>query len=127
MAQLSQQRSNRYFYFASISVKSESTISTLLGRSLKQLCLNDNKGKLNCKPGPGLKTGNTCPLCSNTGTLDHIINFCSVALNQGRYTWCNDSILGQVTLVLLGVTCQFFGILDNVSIRYGSEKVLDVV
>ena len=27
------------------------------------------------------------------GDLAHIINFCPVALNQGRYTWRHDSIL----------------------------------
>ena len=37
-----------------------------------------------------------CPLCSNTGTLEHIINFCSVALNQGRYTWRHDSVLSHI-------------------------------
>ena len=41
----------------------------------------------------GKRRISTCPLCSNTGTLEHIINFCSVALNQGRYTWRHDSVL----------------------------------
>ena len=36
------------------------------------------------------------PLCSNTGTLEHIINFCYLALNQGRYTWRHDSVLNHI-------------------------------
>ena len=27
-----------------------------------------------------------CPLCNNNGTLQHILNFCPIALQQGRYT-----------------------------------------
>ena len=34
-----------------------------------------------------------CPLCSNNGTLEHILNFCTVALNQGRLTWRHNSVL----------------------------------
>ena len=33
------------------------------------------------------------PPLSNRGTLEHIINFCSVVLNQGRYTWRHKSVL----------------------------------
>ena len=36
----------------------------------------------------------TCPLCScPQGTLAHIINFCPVALKQGRMTWRHNSVL----------------------------------
>ena len=39
-----------------------------------------------------------CPLCNATnGTLAHIVNFCSVSLNQGRYTWRHDSVLSHIT------------------------------
>jgi hypothetical protein len=37
-----------------------------------------------------------CPLCSNEGTLDHILNFCPVATDQGRTTWRHNSILEHV-------------------------------
>ena len=37
-----------------------------------------------------------CPLCSNHGTLEHILNFCSVSLNQGRYTWRHNSVLNHI-------------------------------
>ena len=40
----------------------------------------------------------SCPLCKAThGTLAHIVNFCPVALKQGRYTWRHDSVLNEIT------------------------------
>ena len=39
-----------------------------------------------------------CPLCkSRHGTLAHLVNFCPVSLNQGRYTWRHDSVLQEIT------------------------------
>ena len=39
----------------------------------------------------------TCPLCAcPQGTLAHIINFCPVSLNQGRFTWRHDSVLNHL-------------------------------
>ena len=35
-----------------------------------------------------------CPLCGSPyGTLAHISNMCTVALNEGRFTWRHDSVL----------------------------------
>ena len=35
-----------------------------------------------------------CPLCSSpNATLAHITNMCTVALNQGRFTWRHDALL----------------------------------
>ena len=34
-----------------------------------------------------------CPLWGRPATLRHILNSCSVALHQGRYTWRHDSVL----------------------------------
>ena len=32
-----------------------------------------------------------CPLCNAAkGTLHHILNHCSISLNQGRFTWRRD-------------------------------------
>ena len=42
-----------------------------------------------------------CPLCSNNGTLHHILNYCPVALSQGRYTWRHNSVLYHMTKVIL--------------------------
>ena len=42
-----------------------------------------------------------CPLCSNHGTLEHILNFCSISLTQGRLTWRHDSVLNHLTRSIL--------------------------
>ena len=42
-----------------------------------------------------------CPLCNNNGTLHHILNYCSVALNQGRYTWRHNSVLYHLAKTIL--------------------------
>ena len=42
-----------------------------------------------------------CPLCSNTGTLEHILNFCSISLNQGRFTWRHNSVLNHITKTMI--------------------------
>ena len=42
-----------------------------------------------------------CPLCNNNGTLHHILNFCPVALNQGRYTWIHNLVLYHISKTIL--------------------------
>ena len=37
-----------------------------------------------------------CNLCSKTGTLDHILTGCEVALGQGRYKWRHDRVLREL-------------------------------
>ena len=38
-----------------------------------------------------------CPLCASpNATLAHITNMCTVALNQGRFTWRHNSVLLQI-------------------------------
>ena len=41
-----------------------------------------------------------CNLCKNTQTLLHVLNNCSISLNQGRYTWRHDSILSHIVLTI---------------------------
>ena len=42
-----------------------------------------------------------CPLCNSpNGTLAHMTNICTVACNQGRFTWRHDSVLHYFTSVL---------------------------
>ena len=41
----------------------------------------------------GISRLGRCNLCQNKGTLLHLLNFCSVSLSQGRYTWRHDSVL----------------------------------
>ena len=38
-------------------------------------------------------TDSSCPLCGRNATLRHVLNGCSVALRQGRYTWRHDNVL----------------------------------
>ena len=42
-----------------------------------------------------------CPLCFNHGTLEHILNFCSISLNQGRFTWRHNTVLNHITSTIL--------------------------
>ena len=42
-----------------------------------------------------------CNLCGRPCTLRHVLNACSVALRQGRYTWRHDSVLGVLRRHLL--------------------------
>ena len=37
-----------------------------------------------------------CPFCGNIQTLLHVLSNCSIALDQGRYTWRHDSVLGSI-------------------------------
>ena len=48
----------------------------------------------------GKKTNARCPLCKNNETLCHVLNNCSVSLNQGWYTWRHDSILRHIVQLL---------------------------
>ena len=41
----------------------------------------------------GKRTNDRCPFCGNIQTLLHVLSGCSVALDQGRYTWRHDSVL----------------------------------
>ena len=47
-----------------------------------------------------MKKRSLCPHRHNHETLHHILNFCSVFLNQGRYTWRHNSVLNHLVLAL---------------------------
>ena len=49
----------------------------------------------------GKRVVSKCPLCGNTGTLEHILNFCQVALTQKRYNYRHDSVLNHMARVIL--------------------------
>ena len=38
-----------------------------------------------------------CEICGNRSDLEHILNWCPVALKQGRMTWRHDSIVSHMT------------------------------
>ena len=39
----------------------------------------------------------SCKLCGGRGTLNHILNGCRVALQQGRYRWRHDKVLKVIS------------------------------
>ena len=41
-----------------------------------------------------------CRLCEKSGTLDHILSSCKVALSQGRYRWRHDTVLRELAHIL---------------------------
>ena len=47
--------------------------------------------------GVGTELGNS----QNTGTLEHILNFCPIALNQKRYNYRHDSVLNHLASVII--------------------------
>lgn len=49
----------------------------------------------------GKRVVSKCPLCSNIGTLEHILNFCPVALTQKRYNYRHDSVLNHLSKVII--------------------------
>ena len=49
----------------------------------------------------GKRAVSKCPLCGNNGTLEHILNFCSVSLVQGRFTWRHNTVLNHLTNTLI--------------------------
>ena len=44
----------------------------------------------------GKRVSDRCPFCGNIGTLAHVLSNCSIALNQGRYTWRHNSVLASL-------------------------------
>ena len=44
----------------------------------------------------GKRVCDRCPFCRNTQTLHHILSNCSVALDQGRYTWRHNCVLSNI-------------------------------
>ena len=50
----------------------------------------------------GKRSQTKCKLCGNYETLLHVLNNCTVSLNQGRYTWRHNSILKHMLTALKG-------------------------
>jgi hypothetical protein len=44
-----------------------------------------------------IRQTNKCELCGNSGTLEHILNWCPKALREGRFTWRHNSVLSHFT------------------------------
>ena len=41
-----------------------------------------------------------CGICSNFGNFGHILNWCPVAMEQGRQTWRHNSVLEYIVKAL---------------------------
>ena len=48
----------------------------------------------------GKRVNDRCPFCGNIQTLLHVLSNCSVALDQGRYTWRHNSVLSSIIDVI---------------------------
>ena len=48
----------------------------------------------------GKKSNSKCDLCSNKGSLCHVLNSCQKMLQDGRYTWRHDNILHALAKLL---------------------------
>ena len=44
----------------------------------------------------GAKKLDKCTICGNFGNLEHVLNWCSTSLNQGRLKWRHDSVLNHM-------------------------------
>ena len=46
----------------------------------------------------GERTSDLCNVCilNKKQTLSHVLSYCSVALEQGRYTWRHNSVLRSI-------------------------------
>ena len=46
----------------------------------------------------GIRKTDKCDLCKGRGSLEHILNWCPIALNEGRFTWRHNSVLNHSLL-----------------------------
>ena len=46
----------------------------------------------------GIRKTDKCELCKNRSTLEHILNWCPIALSEGRFTWRHNSVLNYCAL-----------------------------
>ena len=44
----------------------------------------------------GKRVSDRCPFCGNIEMLAHILSNCSVALTQGQFMWCHNSVLSSI-------------------------------
>ena len=49
------------------------------------------------------ESNETCLLCGENGTLNHILAGCKVALSQGRYKWRHDKVLKELAAAVQGM------------------------
>ena len=58
----------------------------------------------------GKRVNDRCPFCGNIQTLLHVLSGCSVALDQGRYTWRHNSVLMTIVDNIRGSLADGFAV-----------------
>ncbi|NCF47118.1 MAG: hypothetical protein GWP24_06070 [Alphaproteobacteria bacterium] len=78
----------------------------------------------------GKRVNDRCCLCGNIQTLLHVLSNCSVALDQGRYTWRHNSVLRTIIDMIrpsLGPDCVLFSDLAGLQGPNGGTIPPDVL
>jgi hypothetical protein len=66
----------------------------------------------------GKRSNDRCPACGNKETLLHVLNYCQVYLDQGRFTWRHNNILDYIR------KCIIDG-LDSKGFKHSTQADLD--
>ena len=62
----------------------------------------------------GIRKTDKCKLCKNRSTLEHILNWCPIALEeQGRFTWRHNSVLNHFATSLKKISPEYLEILAD--------------
>ena len=87
--------------FASLLIEEETNVTwkSIVNNIPKGVLSFTLRASVNGLPTPdnlkrwGAKKCDKCPICGNFGNLEHILNWCSIGLNQKRFTWRHNSVL----------------------------------
>ena len=61
----------------------------------------------------GIRKTDKCELCKCRSSLEHILNWCPVALNEGRFTWRHNSVLNHFAITIKKNAIQCLEILAD--------------
>ena len=61
----------------------------------------------------GKRTSDRCPFCGNVQTLAHVLNNCTVALDQGRLTWRHNSVLRSLIELIRPVLKEGYALFSD--------------
>ena len=78
----------------------------------------------------GKRVNDRCPFCGNIETLLHVLNNCSISLDQGRYTWRHNSVLTTLIDIISPVLIEgfsFFSDLPGFTAPHGGSIPPDIL